>query len=341
MSVPRRGRRGAAVRFLVGLGVVLMSAGLQAQALGSALASASATALTPVADPNLTPNLVEPAVADSYRIGQDDLLDVFVFQMPELTRQVRVDDAGVIHLPFLPTAVAADGLTSLQLAHRISQALVAAGLARNPLVQVTVRQVMSHRVIVSGEVKTPLVLQAAHPISLVEALARAGGLDAQAGATVLITRDAGRTSTTQTIPLTAVLNGDLGTGLMLDGGESVRVIAARMVYAVGALGKPGAFPIPADEHLTILKALALAQGIGDHADRSHAEIIRTDADGTETRIPINLAKVLQHRSPDARLTAGDILYVPESGKAKTIATIISDAGQMAVIAVGYNATKIF
>ncbi len=340
MCEPRGWQVQAGAAVALGLGLLLGGSALAAQGAGASQAGAVAP-LPALTDPNVTPNLAVPAVPDTYRIGEDDLLDVFVFQMPELTSQVRVDDRGAIHLPFLATTVPASGLTSVQLADRVTQALVAAGLARRPLVQVTVRQVMSHRVVVSGAVRNPLVIQATRPISLVEALARAGGLDTQAGATVLITRPGDGGPSTQSIPMNQVLEGDVGSSLMLDGGESVRVAAARMIYAVGAVGKPGAFPIQADERLTLLKALALAQGTGDHADRSHAEIIRTTADGKTLRLQVNLDKVLQHKEADASLQAGDIFYVPDSGKAKTIGTIIADAGQMAVIAVGYNATKIF
>jgi protein involved in polysaccharide export with SLBB domain len=133
-----------------------------------------------------------------------------------------------------------------------------------------------------------------------------------------------------------IQNTDPRENPVLRGGETVRVMPARLVYVVGALEKPGAFPIVAAEPISALKALALAQGIKSPADKSHSFIFRSRADGTREEIPLDVDKLLKHKAPDVAMTAGDILYIPESGKRKALGTVLTDAGAVAVTAVGFG-----
>lgn len=305
-----------------------------------------ATPVPAVSDvPNtLQPDLAAPEVSDSYTVGVDDLLSVFVFQMPELTSQVRVDAKGAIRLPMLDAPVPALGLTAIQLAHAIAQAYSGAGIAHDPHVQVIVRQVMSRPIVVMGAVKYPAVFEATRPMYLAEVLARAGGLEAQSGTTLTLTRQSANGPVTRQIDLAKLQDSnDAAADPLLTGGEVVRVLPARLFYVVGALEKPGAFPLQTGEPMSALKALALAQGfsVSAPADRKHAEIIRTAADGVRHELPVNLDQILKHKAPDLPLQAGDILYVPENGTHKVMGLALSDAAQAAVIAFGYNAGAIF
>ena len=115
------------------------------------------------------------------QIGSDDLLGVFVYQMPEMTGQVRVDLTEAVRLPMLKKTIPAAGLTASALAQRVAQELVAEGMARNPQVRVVVRQVMSRPIVVMGAVRYPSVLRAARPMRLAEVLARTGGLGTRLG----------------------------------------------------------------------------------------------------------------------------------------------------------------
>lgn len=292
---------------------------------------------------SMQPDLTPPAVPDSYVIGKNDLLSIFVYQMPEITRQVRVAEDGTVRLPLLSNPIPAAGKVSRDVASAIKTALVQQGLAVAPVVQVIVRQVMSRPIVVAGAVKNPLVIEAARPMHLLEVLARAGGLGTQAGTHVLLTQNTDTGSVTREINLANLTETtDPTENPLLTGGEVIRVLPARLVYAVGALQHPGAFPIHSTEPLTILKAIALSQGFSttQPADRRHAEIIRQIENGQRKEIPINLDKILKHESPDETLLAGDILYVPENGKRKVLTAVLQDAGQVLVIGLGYN-TRVF
>lgn len=284
------------------------------------------------------PNLMAPVAPDSYVIGKDDLLAVYVYQMPELTRQVRVDGSGDIALPLLGRPIRAAGLTSPELARGIASELSYERIAHNPQVQVMVRQVMSRPIVVSGAVAMPMVIQAARPLRLLEVLARAGGLTNVAGTTVLITLN-GESKPAETIPLASLLDGaDLQSDPLLTGGETVQVLTAQKVFAVGALKQPGGFPVTAGQPPTALGVLALAQGVSTTkpADLKHSQILRTLPGGKKEILRVNLDQVLKHKEPDPTLQAGDILYVPENGRAAFFDTLFQDVGQVGVLAFGYG-----
>lgn len=300
---------------------------------------------SPMPDPtvavptSLDPDLVVPAAADNYQIGAGDLLSVFIYQMPGLTRQVRVSQDGTISLPLLPQRLPAADLTSPQLAAEIRQALLTRQLARNPIVQVIVREVDSRPIVVAGAVRYPGVVEANRPMSLLEVISRAGGLAADAGTTVLLTTPGDHGPRTQSLNLGDVTEAAGGpANPVLRGGESVRVVPARMVYAVGSLQKPGAFPLRSGEPLTVLKAVALAQGIKAPANEKHAIIFRI-VEGVSTPIPVNLNNVLKHKAPDIPLQAGDIFFLPESGRGKLFSATGSVAVQAAAIAIGYTLVR--
>lgn len=285
----------------------------------------------------LQPGDFVPEVPDSYQIGKNDLLSIFVYQMPELTTQTRVDPAGTIHLPMVPQAIPAANFTSRQLQQQIARALVSNGLARSPQVQVLVRQVASRTVVVSGAVQAPVVLEAWRPMTVLEVLSRAGGVTQQAGSTVLVTTPTDQGMQTQSLAVDDLLRG-VGPDPLLTGHDTVRVIPARLIYTVGAVKQPGAFPLRPGEPLSVMKALALSQGLGTSPNLHHSQIIRQGAEGAQ-EIPVDLRKILDHKSPDVTLEAGDILYVPEDGKRKALGTILTDAGQIAIISVGYGTSS--
>ncbi len=123
-----------------------------------------------------------------YRIGAGDLISVEVFEVPELTRDVRVSQSGFITLPLLPMRIQVNGLTSLQVEQKITEILQAKGLVSNPEVTVALKEQHSQPITIIGSVRQPKVIQSIRPVSLVEALSDAGGIADDAGNVVLITR---------------------------------------------------------------------------------------------------------------------------------------------------------
>ena len=122
-----------------------------------------------------------------YKIGPADVLDISVFQVPELARTALVDDVGAINLPLLGDVPAA-GKTARELERDVAKKLGAKYL-QSPQVTVAVREYNSQRVTVEGAVKTPGVHALKGKTSLLQLVAMSGGLDtATSDSTVVVFR---------------------------------------------------------------------------------------------------------------------------------------------------------
>ena len=121
-------------------------------------------------------------------VGTGDLLHIEVFDVPELSRDVRVGDAGDISYPLIPAKITAAGLTPFQLEQKMEQLLIENGLVTHPQVSVFVKEQNSQPVSVVGAVMKPMVYQVIRPTTLLEILAGAGGISDDAGSVVIVTR---------------------------------------------------------------------------------------------------------------------------------------------------------
>lgn len=339
-----------------------------------------------------------------YIVGRGDLVVVEVFDVPELTREVRVSQTGTIGLPLIPVRLFVAGLTEMQVQQKIAEVLEANGLVSRPQVMVSVKEKRSKSIAIVGAVARPMVYQADRPVTLIEVLAEAGGITNDAGDTVIITRreSIDRTSaaeppeigpadvasaedpsarmpggvvsgespkreqkkentpgsllpsrisppsssptqdtalsqatgssvppevsavgandstplpTTITVNLSELLErGDTQNNISLQAGDVVTVPHAGIVYALGAVSRPGGFVATNDRaQLSTLKILALAGGLTSVARKDRAVIIRKDTNGKQQEIPVDLAKIVKREAEDVRLMPSDILYVPPSG----------------------------
>lgn len=123
-----------------------------------------------------------------YVIGSGDTLTVDVFDVKDLSRDVRVSQTGTIGLPLVPVRLHVKGLTETQAEQKIAEVLQANGLVSHPEVSVAVKDRKSKPITVVGAVQHPLVYQAERPTTLLEVLAEAGGIANDAGDTAIVTR---------------------------------------------------------------------------------------------------------------------------------------------------------
>src|SRR5271157_725225 len=259
------------------------------------------------------------------KIRPNDLVGVSVYGEPDLTRTVRVGADGTIRLPMLKEKIKADGLMPEELEQAIVAALKAQEILVDPFVTVTVAEYHSLPPIsVAGAVRTPITFQPVEKITLLEAITRAGGLAPEAGSEILVTGPmspaaAGTPATDATslvrrIQVKSLIEtADPAANLVLEGGEEVRVPEVGKVYVVGNVKNPGAFPVQ-DPGTSILKVLALTQGLTPYAT-NEAFIYRREA-GTVSKneIPVDLKKIMDRKSPDVPLMANDVLYIPDAHK---------------------------
>ncbi|HEX4642242.1 MAG TPA: polysaccharide biosynthesis/export family protein [Candidatus Acidoferrales bacterium] len=283
-------------------------------------------------------------------IGPDDLLNISVFEAPEMNCAVRVAASGEISLPMLG-AVPAAGLTPREL-EAVLQGLLRRSYIKDPHVGVFVQELQSHPVSVVGAVKSPGVFQIRGSKTVIEVLSLAQGLSEDAGDVVLIMRGAGiaRRATANTLNTTAGVSlvasrnevfpsansapvapperkyeiveinlkrllesADSELNVTVFPGDIVKVPRAGIVYVVGEVTKPGGFVLQNNERISVLQALALAQGPTHTSAIGRARIIRTDPEtGTRTEIPTNISRIFSGKAPDPFLQPKDVIFVPNS-----------------------------
>ncbi len=282
--------------------------------------------------------LVRAHPADS-PIGSGDLLHIDVFDVPELSRDVRVGDAGDVSYPLVPGKIQAAGLTPFELEGKIEQLLIENGLVSHPQVSVFVKEQNSQPVSVVGAVQHTMVYQVIRPATLLEVLSAAGGITDDAGSVVVITRpahaDAPRThaiSATDdpdkdqqiiTIRLQDLLeSGNSVFNIPIYGGDVVSVPRAGIVYVLGfGVSQPGGYVLQSHgEQVTVLKALALAHGLTGFAKADSAVIMRNNpATGNRDQIPVHIKAIENHKTDDVPMMSNDILYIPDSQGLKILA----------------------
>ncbi len=251
------------------------------------------------------------------KIGPRDLVAVQVYGSPELSRTVRVSTEGLVRLPMLKQAIKAVGMMPEELEAAVGLALAEEGLIVQPYVTVTVAEYASHPISVAGAVKAPTTFQASSPVTLLEAVTRAGGLTAAAGSEILISKsqpgpDGTQTTLTQRIAVRALIDAaDPEANLTLTGGEEVRVPEAGRVFVVGNVKRPGVFPVQDSAETSVLKVLALAEGLAPFAGKE-AYIYRREATGKRNEIRVPLADIMKRKAGDTPLLADDVLYVPDN-----------------------------
>jgi polysaccharide biosynthesis/export protein len=270
--------------------------------------------------------------AGPYRVGPGDVLDIAVFEVDELSKPATVGPRGTLVLPLLGE-LPVEGLTAPEIAARL-ETLYGESLLRDPQISVAVKAYRSQPVSIFGAVERPGIYQLQGRRRLLEVLAMAGGLAKDSGDEIRITRRAGRAPGQPTAPEAAPLDAEPGQpapasqeitvsvrGLLAGRSETsdnpwiepydvVRVAKTGLVYVLGAVTRPGGYPIE-QESMTVLRAISLAQGLDAGAAPQKARLIRQQGvDRREISIAIN--DILRGEAADAALENNDILFVPDS-----------------------------
>jgi polysaccharide biosynthesis/export protein len=123
-----------------------------------------------------------------YVIGPGDLVNVQVFDVPEMSRELRVSQTGTIGMPLVPVRLHVAGLTEIQTERKITEVLEANGLISHPEVSVTVKEKKSRPITIVGAVAHPQVYEADRQVTLIDVLAQAGGITPDASDHVIVTR---------------------------------------------------------------------------------------------------------------------------------------------------------
>ena len=329
-------------------GAVFLAASLSsiwAQQPPTAPASPAETSAKTVS-PAVQPTTGIMAETSEYLVSPEDLLDINVLDVPEVSRTYRVSSNGFLTLPLLPEPVPAAGDTLDQLSHVITAKFRDAGMINNAQVTISLRETRLNTVLVSGEVKAPQAYAVFGPTRLLEVLVKAGGLLPEAGNDAIITRgeigqkadivESAQTGnpnpSTKGQSFTLDIHDLVETGagkanILLYPGDRMTVQRAALVYIMGAVNRPGGYVLNEDrQHLTVLKALAMAGDVTGVAKKARISVLRRDPAGPAEKrdeILVNYKAMVKGQIADMLLKPDDILYVPESGRLKAMRTTVN------------------
>jgi polysaccharide biosynthesis/export protein len=330
--------RWSSVRFVSGwvfpflfLAIFALEAGAQEQSTKAQGAGVTVEmSAAPIATQAVTP---APAVesltrsTSSLRLDPGDLVEVGVYNVPELTTKARVSTKGEIYLPLIDYVHVA-GLTAEEAEGLIQKRLSDGGFVKNPHVTLFVDQYASEGASVLGEVARPGVYPVPGQQRLFDLISVAGGFTEKAGRSIAIThRD--QPDKPITIPLTRNVTDDPESNVPVLPGDTIIVHKADLIYVVGDVGRPSGFLMDSG-HLTVLQAIALAGGTTRTANLGGTRIIHRGADGL-SETPVELNKILKAKAPDVKMQADDILFVPTS-TTKLIAGRAMEAAMQAATA---------
>ncbi|MFQ5890500.1 MAG: polysaccharide biosynthesis/export family protein [Gemmatimonadota bacterium] len=255
-----------------------------------------------------------PVPRAEHAVGAEDLLEISVFEVPELNRTVRVSERGTVSLPLLGETIV-EGLTAMEIEARLRRQL-ATRYVKDPHVSVFVREYGSKKVSVIGAVGKPGVYEMLGPRTLLRILSQAGGLTEEAGAELYVLRD-GNGGATRRIAidvdeLMGQRQADLNIPILPGDVISVPIDRPVYVYVDGAVKTPGRIEQLASRPITLLQAIAKAGGTTDRANLKEIQILRQGENGEQTVIRVNLKRVRRGKDPDPALREGDIVVVPET-----------------------------
>ncbi len=253
--------------------------------------------------PSITPAGVQ--------IGPGDLLEINVYTVygaPDVSQKTRVSSTGNVSLPFVGDVHVA-GLTAEKAEDAIEKAFRDGQFLNNPHVSLLIDEYATQGVSIMGEVNKPAVYPVVASRRLFDMISEAGGLTARAGKSVVIThRDTPDKAVTVNL---ADQRHAGGANIDIMPGDTIVVPTAGVVYVIGNVAKPGGFTMDNSESITVMQAIALAQGIQAPAALDRTRVIRKTPSGTQ-QIPLRLSKILAAKSPDVPLVAGDVLFIPNS-----------------------------
>jgi polysaccharide export outer membrane protein len=248
-----------------------------------------------------------------YHIGPKDLIEIKVFEVPELNIERRVSEEGTINLPLIGD-VPVQGLTDVELADRL-KAMLEAKYVQRASVAVQIREFRSKPIAVLGAVKQPGNLAFSGRWTLLEALSAAGGLSDDHGDKIYVLRRAENGLSDQ-IAINVddlMVRAESSANLPIFANDLINVPAKVdvTVFCLGEVVRPGAVVFQSTERITLLTAIARAGGLTDRASRK-IQIKRRERSGRDLELEVDYKRIVAAKDPDFPLRTGDVVIVKES-----------------------------
>ncbi len=291
-------------------------------------APAGTTGTTGQTAPNTEPD-------DRYRIGPGDVLDIRIFNRPNLSRDaVRVEGNGMIRMPLVESEIKAACKTEGELAKEIAERYTK--FYRKPQVDVFIKEYRSKQVTIIGAVNEQSRFELQRRVRLLDLLGYAKGPTAKAGQTINIvhsvqgslcrppgSEDAGEAFSSYR--LSDTLRGDPKANPYLEAGDVITLPDADQVYVVGNVYTP--LTIPLREPITLSRAVAMAGGVRQDSKKDKIKIVRQEPGSSARKeIVVDLTAIEKKRADDIALMPNDIIEVQTSSGKALLRSLIGGAG---------------
>lgn len=297
----------------------------------------STSAQQPAANAALTPSNSSalPANDDRYRIGPGDVLDIRVYNRPNLSRDgVRVEGNGMFRMPLIETEIQAACKTEGEVAKQISTRY--AKYYKNLQVDVFIKEYHSNQVAIIGAVNDQSRFELQRRVRLLELLTYAKGPSAKAGQTINIVHSTApslcRATNNDEIAaftsykLSETLQGDPKANPYLEPGDIVTIPEADQVYVVGNVFMP--LTIPLKEPITLTRAIAMAGGTKQDTKKDKIRVVRQEAGSSvKKELIVDLTAIEKRSAEDITLLPNDIVDVPTSTGRSILRSIIGGGTQ--------------
>lgn len=299
-------------------------------------------------EPATGQNAAPAAAPSTYLLGPDDQIMIQGLEMEEIVNKpYRIDPEGYISVPMLGR-IKAGGMTVGDFETELNR--TASKYVRNPQLVVNVAEFHSQPISVVGAVNQPGAQQLQGKKTLMQVISMVGGFRTDAGNRLTIARElqwgiiplpnattdpSGKYSVAE-ISITELLQGrHPQLNILIMPNDVITVHVAETVYVVGDVHKPGGFVLGEHKNITVLQAVAMAEGIYGTSDSKHSRIIHhAEDESLRSETPVNVKMILAGKAEDLPLNGGDILFVPGSLSKKagvrTVEAVIQTATGMAV-----------
>jgi polysaccharide biosynthesis/export protein len=242
------------------------------------------------------------------KLSIGDLVEMAVYNVPELNSKNRVATNGDLYLP-LVSHVHVAGLTIEEAQELIEARLTDGHFLKDPHVALFVDEYAAAGASILGEVSRPGIYPVLGQQHLFDLISIAGGLTEKAGHGIVITHRSDPTNSVS-VPLTRSLADNAKDNVQVYPGDTIIVQKADIAYVIGDVGRPSAFLMDRGT-LSVMQAISLAGGTNRTAKMNGTHILRKGPNGL-TDVPVQLKKIQQAKSPDIVLQPDDILVVPSS-----------------------------
>jgi polysaccharide biosynthesis/export protein len=252
--------------------------------------------------------IVVPKPRLDYRLGEEDEIDITVYGDSDLSKKQTVRPDGKIAFPLIGdlkvTRLTPDELREL-ITERLSKFI------KNPRVTVIVSQYNSKQVYVLGQVKTPGLVRLGADLTVLQSIARAGGVTDDADLQgALLVRDS------QILPVNferLFRNGDFTHNVFLHPNDTILVpnVSARKIFVLGEVKQPTAIPLR--HPISLIESISMAGGLTIEGQPKSIAIIKGGL-SSRNMVTVNIDDITSDgvAAKNLILEPNDIVYVPRS-----------------------------